>query len=110
MVGIIVIDRPIDASGEPMNSATQMEPIEPMFGMPVQPLTGHESHGVLSVEPWRSGVPIDTVYPYASSVRLAADYFPPSVSLGRPRSFAATLRKAVTKASRSGRSISETAA
>ena len=26
-----------------------MEPIEPMFDMPVQPLTGHEPHGVLSV-------------------------------------------------------------
>ncbi|MGB5087421.1 MAG: hypothetical protein WBO09_23130 [Methylocystis silviterrae] len=45
----LIIDRPIDASPEPLNSASQVQPIKPMFNAAVQPLTGHQPHGVLSV-------------------------------------------------------------
>ncbi|MGO9430046.1 hypothetical protein [Rhodoblastus sp.] len=37
------------SSPEPLNSAAQVKPIKPMFNAPVQPLTGHQPHGVLSV-------------------------------------------------------------
>ena len=47
--GLVIIDRSIDASPEPLNSAAQVKPIKPMFNAPVQPLTGHQPHGVLSV-------------------------------------------------------------
>jgi len=46
---LVIIDRPIDASPEPLNSAAQVKPIKPMFDAPVQPLTGHQPHGVLSI-------------------------------------------------------------
>ena len=47
--GFVIIDRPIDASPEPLNSAAQVKPIKSMFNAPVQPLTGHQPHGVFSV-------------------------------------------------------------
>ena len=47
--GLVIIDRSIDASPEPLNSAAQVKPIKPMLNAPVQPLTGHQPHGVLSV-------------------------------------------------------------
>ncbi|MFZ3180856.1 MAG: hypothetical protein WA156_11765 [Methylocystis silviterrae] len=46
---LVIIDRPIDASSEPLNLASQVKPIKPMFNAPVQPLTGRQPHGVLSV-------------------------------------------------------------
>ncbi len=46
--GLDIIDCPIDASPEPLNSATQVKLIQPMFNAPVQPLTSHQPHGVVS--------------------------------------------------------------
>lgn len=46
---LVIIDRPIDASPEPLNSAAQVKPIQPMFSAPLQPLTSHQSRGVLFV-------------------------------------------------------------
>src|SRR5208283_5196289 len=46
---LVIIDGPIDASPEPLNSAPQVKPIKPMFDAPVQPLTGHQPHGVLPI-------------------------------------------------------------
>ena len=49
VVRLVIIDGPIDAPPEPLNSAPQVKPIKPMFDALVQPLTGHQPHGVLPI-------------------------------------------------------------
>ena len=46
---VIIVERPVDGSREPLKSTPEMKPIQAMFNALRQPLTGHQPHCILAV-------------------------------------------------------------